>query len=327
MATSKQTRHIIIGGGSGFIGLALTQALRARGDRVTILSRTGGVDKLTWDDVRDHGLPACDVVVNLAGKHILDMRRLWTRKYRDEVIRSRVETTQLLVSAINKAPSAPNVFISTAGKCFYGSQAFHTTEQYLDLDEYAQPVGIDFPAQLVGLWEQAAQGVDKRVRHVQLRLGIVLGEREAAAVDVPKHIGAYGIFPMLRALYRHGLCLSMGSGVQPFPWVHVDDVVGLFLRAMEQTDMHGIYNAVAPGIVSNAQFTQALAKASGRRVIGRVPAWLIKLVVGVERSTILLLGQRVRPKRTLKSGFVFKYAQLTPCLEDLVTKGNTGAQR
>lgn len=323
--------HVLIGGGSGFIGSALTAVLRSRGDRVTLVSRTPGPDRITWDDVRAGGIPDCDVVINLAGKHILDMRRRWTSAYREEVIQSRIETTELLVEAINQKPVPPQVFISTAGKCFYGSQAYQRTEEYFDLDERSEPVGIDFPAELVGRWEAAADGVDTaKVRHVKLRFGIVLASDQFAP-SAPKALsrhsmGARGIFPMLHAAFKRGLCVGMGSGVQPFPWVHLDDVVGIVLQAMQQSDMRGIFNAVAPGIVSNQAFTAQLAARLGRSVLGRVPAWLIKAVVGKERSTILLLGQRVKPNRTLEHGYRFKFAELPECLDDLLA-GQPNARR
>ncbi|MEM7284627.1 MAG: NAD-dependent epimerase/dehydratase family protein, partial [Pseudomonadota bacterium] len=217
MSNSKQQKHILIGGGSGFIGRALTEALRARGDRVTIVSRVEGIDRITWEQVQAQGIPECDVVINLAGKHILDMRRVWTRNYREEVIRSRVETTEALVRAINKQNNPPSTFISTAGKCFYGSQGFRRAEQYFDLDEYSNPVGLDFPSEVVRLWEAAAAGVDdQKVRHVKIRLGIVLGTKPSYARNTPeqKRMGAYGIFPMLHRFFKRGLTLSMGNGVQ-----------------------------------------------------------------------------------------------------------------
>src|ERR1700704_2683605 len=94
-------RHVVIGGGRGFIGSALTEALRKRGDAVTLISRTAGRHRITWDDLATSGLPACDVVVNLAGQHILDVSRRWDDAYRKEVIDSRVDTTKKLVQALN----------------------------------------------------------------------------------------------------------------------------------------------------------------------------------------------------------------------------------
>lgn len=319
MKTEASSRHILIGGGSGFIGRALTEVLRARGERVTWVSRTPGDSVLTWQDIADRGLPPCDVVINLAGKHILDMTRRWSDAYRGEVVSSRVATTNLLVDAVNASLSPPSVFISVGGKCFYGSQAFRTNESYLDLDERSDPVGVDFPSELVSLWEAAGDRIDAtKVRHVKLRFGIVLGSKARPAGGRRNKLGARGIFPLLQGCFQRGLCMSMGSGVQPFPWVHIDDAVGICVQAMADQSMHGIYNAVSPGIVSNQHFSEQLASKLGRTFLGRVPGWLIKAVVGVERSTILLLGQRVKPTRTQESGYRFRFPQLDGCLDDLL---------
>ncbi|MEM1433486.1 MAG: TIGR01777 family oxidoreductase [Pseudomonadota bacterium] len=312
-------KHFLIGGGSGFIGRALTRVLEARGERVTLISRFPGRNRMTWDDVKANGLPACDVVINLAGKHILDPRRRWTERYREEIIRSRVETTRILVDAINAAPQPPPLFISTAGKCFYGSQAFRQSEQYFDLDERSSPIGIDYPASLVSQWEAAADRVDStRVRHVKLRLGIVLASDDEQRPPGRQHLGARGVFPLLAAAFRRGFCVRMGSGVQPFPWVHIDDVVGIFLKAIDDQRLKGVFNAVSPGIVSNGTFTRLLARKLRRPVLGGIPAWLIKLIVGRDRSTILLLGQRIRPTRTLEYGYRFRFDDLDDCLDHLL---------
>ena len=317
------SQHIVIGGGSGFIGTELKRALEDRGDRVTLISRTPGDQRITWDQLQEEGLPQCDVVINLAGKHILDMSRFWTAKYRDEVVRSRIETTKCLVESINNAAEPPTLFISTAGKCFYGSQAFQRQEQYLDMDEASDPVGIDFPSQLVSTWEAAADEIDTSiVRHTKLRFGIVLAEQFDRKLATN---GNRGIFPLLRQCFTAGLCMSLGSGVQPFPWVHIDDVVGITLRAIDDAQAEGIYNVVAPGIVSNQEFSELLATKLGRKVLGKVPAWLIKAIVGIERSTILLLGQRVRPSRSLEQGYRFKFPDLDSCLTNLTTRSTGGA--
>jgi NAD dependent epimerase/dehydratase family enzyme len=145
----KPSRHVVIGGGSGFIGSALAKALRARRDRVTIISREPGADRITWGDIERTGLPPCDAVVNLAGQHILNLRRRWNAEYREEVIQSRIKTTTVLVQAINRSETPPELFISTAGKCFYGTREMDTAERHPELDEDSQPMGIDFPAELV----------------------------------------------------------------------------------------------------------------------------------------------------------------------------------
>ncbi len=316
-------RHVIIGGGSGFIGQALTEALRARGDRVTWISRTGGPGRLTWDALARDGLPPCDAVVNLAGKHILDVRRRWTRAYRDEVIRSRVETTETLVRAINRMEVPPEVFVSTAGKCFYGTAELAAGEAHPELDETSEPMGMDFPAELVGLWEQAAEGVDtSRVRHVKLRIGIVLGkiERKSYLGRLWRIGRARGFLPIIRLPFCLGLGAVIGRGTQMFPWIHIDDMVGVILHTLDRPEAAGRFNAVSPGIVDNRAFTTAFARALGRPIVWSVPEWLVRSLVGAERSSILLRGQLVRPKRTLEAGYRFQYATIEDAMEDLVEK-------
>ncbi len=321
--SKKSARHIVIGGGSGFIGTALREALEARGDQVTIISRSGGERRITWDELRENGLPQCDVVVNLAGQHILDMSRRWNDAYRDEVLNSRIETTQTLVQTINDSPDPPEVFVSTAGKCFYGTRELDGADPIPELDEDSSPMGMDFPAELVGQWEAAAEGVDSsRIRHVRLRIGVVLGN-----IERKSHIGklwrigrARGFLPIIRLPFCLGLGAIIGSGKQMFPWVHIADMVGILLHVIDHQDTKGRFNAVSPGIVDNKEFTECFAGKLGRRVIWSIPEWLIRFIVGDERSSILLRGQLVRPKRTLEAGYVFKYPDIDSALSNLVQK-------
>lgn len=313
--------HVVIGGGSGFIGSALTRALVARGDRVTLISRTPGPNRITWDDLAASGLPACDAVVNLAGQHILDIRRRWDDTYRNEVIKSRVETTQQLVKALNESPTPPEVFVSTAGKCFYGTRELDAADAHPELTEDSAPMGMDFPAELVGLWEAAADGVDAtRLRHVKLRIGVVLGK-----VERKSHLGrlwqigrARGFLPIIRLPFCLGLGAVIGKGTQMLPWIHIDDMVGILLHVIDRPATRGRYNAVSPGIVTNREFIEAFAARLRRPIMWSVPESVVRFIVGDERSSILLRGQLVRPKRTLESGYVFLYPQLEPALADLV---------
>ena len=258
----KTKLHVVIGGGSGFIGTALKNALLARGDRVTLISRTHGENRITWDELSANGLPQCDAVVNLAGQHILNLSRPWNDAYREEVLSSRIKTTKTLVNAINESVKPPEVFISTAGKCFYGTRELSSTEAAPELDEDSSPMGMDFPAELVAQWEAAAEGVDaKRIRHVKLRIGVVLGH-----VERKSHIGklwrigrSRGFLPIIRLPFCLGIGAGIGSGTQMFPWVHIDDMVGILLYLIDNKATRGRYNAVAPGIVNNAEFTRAFA--------------------------------------------------------------------
>lgn len=317
------TRHVVIGGGSGFIGSALSAALRARGDRVTLISRQSGPGRITWDDLARDGLPACDAVVNLAGRHILDPTRRWTARYREEVILSRVETTTLLVDRINAMAAPPEVFVSTAGKCFYGTRAgtAERADVYPVLDEDSAPMGLDFPADLVGRWERAADHLDTaRVRHVRLRIGIVLGavEREGFLGRLWRVGRSRGLLPLIRLPFCLALGSVLGTGRQPFPWIHIDDMVGILLRVIDEPRAAGCYNCVAPGIVDNATFMTEFARHLNRPLFWRVPAWVVNALIGAERASILLEGQHVVPKRTLALGYRFRFPRLEPALTDLV---------
>jgi len=313
--------HILIGGGSGFIGSALTARFRARGDEVTWISRIAGPNRITWQDVERGDIPPCDVVINLAGQHILDLRRRWNDAYRQEVLRSRVDTTRSLVRALNAMARPPAVFVSTAGKCFYGTAEISAQATYPELDEASPPMGLDFPAELVAQWEQAASGIDAaRIRHVSVRIGVVLG-----AVVRTSYLGklwrvgrAHGFLPIIRMPFCLGLGATIGHGRQPVPWIHIDDAVAVFEHLIDSAEARGRYNAVAPGVASNHEFTHAFAKRLRRPVVWSAPAWLVRGLVGKERASILLEGQNVKPKRTLEAGFRFRYPALDAALADLV---------
>ena len=313
--------HILIGGGSGFIGSALTARFRARGDVVSWISRTAGPGRITWQDVDRGAVPLCDVVINLAGQHILDVTRRWNDEYRREVVQSRVDTTRSLVRALNAMERPPAVFVSTAGKCFYGTAEVAAGARYPELDEHSSPMGVDFPAELVALWEQAASGIDAaRIRHISVRIGVVLG-----AVERTSYLGqlwrvgrAHGFLPIIRLPFCLGLGASMGHGRQPVPWIHIDDAVGVFEHLVDSVDARGRYNAVSPGVVSNLEFTEALAKRLRRPIMWSAPAWLVRMLIGRDRASILLEGQNVKPKRTLEAGYRFRYPALEDAMADLV---------
>jgi len=118
---------------------------------------------------------------------------------------------------------------------------------------------------------------------------------------------ARGFLPIIRLPFCLGVGAIIGTGKQIFPWIHIDDMVGILLHVIDQKGTKGRYNAVSPNAVTNREFTQAFAKYLRRPIIWSVPAWLVKTVVGEERSSILLQGQLVRPRRTIEAGYQFKY--------------------
>ena len=213
------------------------------------------------------------------------------------------------------------MFVSTAGKCFYGTRELDSAEAHPELDEDSQPMGLDFPAELVGQWEAAADGVDaSRIRHVKLRIGVVLGkvERKSYLGRLWQIGRARGFLPIIRLPFCLGLGCVIGKGTQMLPWVHIDDMVGILLHVLDDPATRGRYNAVSPGIVTNREFIELFAERLRRKVLWSAPEGLVRFIVGDERSSILLRGQLVRPKRTIESGYVFRYPELRGALADLV---------
>jgi len=251
-------KHYVIGGGTGFVGTALSKELKKQGHTVTCISRTSGPERITWDELKKNGLPDCDGLVNLAG---------------------------------------------------------NTTEA----DEES-PLGSDFPATLVGLWEKAADHLDRsRVRHVRVRIGVVIGSVEREGWMKWFRIGrARGFLPIIRLPFCLGLGGIPGSGKQLFPWVHIDDITHLIIFLLNNPECHGRYNAVSPGIVTQETFIREFARRLRRPVVWHIPEWLINWVVHEERSSILLKGMNVKPKRTLAAGYKFLYPEIGPALDNLV---------
>jgi len=180
---------------------------------------------------------------------------------------------------------------------------------------------MDFPAELVSQWEAAADGVDtNRVRHLKLRIGVVLGaiERKSYITKFWRIGKARGFLPIIRLPFCLGVGAYIGKGTQIFPWIHIDDMVGIILHVMDNQDTQGRYNAVAPNAVTNREFTQHFSKYLKRPILWSIPEWLVKRIVGEERSSILLKGQLVRPRRTVEAGYTFKYPDIDGAMSDLV---------
>ncbi|CAI9565515.1 unnamed protein product, partial [Staurois parvus] len=295
-----------IGGGSGFVGQSLSQLLRKRGHKVTIISRKPGEQKITWGDVTKKGLPPCDAVVNLAGENVLNPLRRWTEQFKKEVIASRIETTRTLSEAIAQSESPPRSWVLVTGVGYYPPSQ---TQQYT---ENSSGGDADFLSRLVKDWEDVAELplVDgKSVTQLsKVRSGVVLGRNG-------------GALPTM--LWPFRLCLggTVGSGRQPFPWIHIDDLCRLLCHTIEQEGICGVLNAVSPSSASdtNADFTRALSKALGRPALFFTPAFAVQLLLGNDRAPMLLEGQRVVPERTLQSGFNFLYPDLDSALAELLS--------
>lgn len=300
---------IVLAGGTGFIGGALVAALLERGDAVVLLTRDpaaaqrhwdGKVDARLWNG-RDPGpwvmaVDGADAVINLAGESVAGGR--WTPERKLALIKSRVDSTRALIAAVEAAKERPLVLVNASAVGYYG---------ILPSGECAEdaPRGTDFLAALCGQWERDAREADKLgVRTVMARFGVVLG----------KHGGA--LAKMLTP-FKLGVGGPLGSGRQPFPWVHVDDAVGAILFAVDDAKLTGPVNVTAPEAATNAAFTKALGRALHRPAFLPAPGFVLRLALG-EMSSMLLGGQKAAPKKLLAHGYRFRHPNLDGALAELL---------
>ncbi|KAM7150767.1 epimerase family protein SDR39U1 [Macrochelys suwanniensis] len=294
--------RVLVGGGTGFVGGALTQLLRSRGHEVTHVSRRPGPNRISWDEVARSGLPLCDAVVNLAGENVLNPFRRWDDAFRRVVVASRVETTKTLAKAIAEAKRPPRAWVLVTGVGYYRPSP---TAEYTE----ESPGGdFDFFSRLVSTWEAAAKIPGDGTRQAVVRSGVVLGKGGGAVSQM--------LWP-----FRLALGGPMGSGFQPFPWIHIRDVAGIVCHALEMEGIRGVLNGVSPASpsTSNAEFAWELGSALGRPAVLPLPGWMVRGIFGAERAVMLLEGQRVVPKRTLESGYCFVYPNLSSALRDVVS--------
>ncbi|AUO63550.1 MULTISPECIES: TIGR01777 family oxidoreductase [Citrobacter] len=294
---------ILVTGGTGLIGGHLVPRLQELGHQVTVLTRRpdnarGKLnDRVTlWDTLEDkQNLDGIDAVINLAGEPIADKR--WTTEQKERLCQSRWRITQKLADLINASEMPPSVLISGSAAGYYG-----------DLGEVVvteeEPPHNEFTHKLCARWEQiACEAQSDRTRVCLLRTGVVLA---------PKG----GILGKMIPPFRLGLGGPIGNGRQYLAWIHIDDMVNAILWLLDN-DLRGPFNMVSPYPVRNEQFAHALGHALQRPAILRVPATVIRLLMG-ESSVLVLGGQRALPKRLEAAGFPFRWYDLEEALADVV---------
>lgn len=307
-------QHVLVTGGTGFIGQSLVPALVDQGLRVTVLTRRNRlppslqVEQVqavrALDTIADS--EPVDAVINLAGARILGMP--WTNARRDELLRSRVGLTRDLVKWMAGRRRPPRCLLSASAIGFYGVQP---TSDDTPLTEDGPPQPL-FMSRLCQAWEQAAEeAVLLGVQVACMRFGLVLGRG--------------GALPMLLLPVRLGLGGRLGSGNQWLSWVHIHDLlraVSHAWQALEQAPGKALnfYNVTAPGAVRQRDFTRTAATVLRRPAFMPTPGWPMRMLLG-EQSQLLLEGQRVVPARLQQEGFVFRYPQLQPALEHLAARG------
>lgn len=295
--------HVVVAGGSGFIGKALIEELQAAGHRVSVLTRGdtaaqrglgSGVAASAWSEL-PHALRGVDAVVNLAGESIAGGR--WTPARKQRILESRLRTTQALVEAMTKVEPRPRVLVTASAVGYYGDRA-------TPVDESAAP-GSDFLAGVCSQWEAAAQQADELgVRVVRLRIGVVLGKGGGA---LPRMLLPFKLF-------AGG---PVGSGRQGFPWVHLADVVGLIRWALETPHVAGALNAVAPVQQNGAEFARALGQVMGRPSWLPVPGFALRAGLG-EMADLLLTGQFVVPAVAQRLGYRFRFPEVAAALRNVL---------
>ncbi len=275
-------------GASGFIGKHLAAAVTARGDTVVRASIRGDLRTAA------QAVQGCDVVVNLAGESVAQR---WTPDVKQRIADSRITAARGLIAALSEFERKPRRYISASAVGYYGPSVDATFTE-------ASPVGKDFLAGVCLEWEtEAYKATQAGMAVALLRTGLVLGTDG-------------GALPQLLTPFRLGLGGIVGSGQQWTSWIHIDDIVGLYLLAIDGAD--GIFNATAPNPVRNRDFTTALAHALHRPAIIPVPALAMHLLFG-EGATIVLDGQRVLPARAQQIGYRFRHETIDSALTALVS--------
>ncbi len=292
--------RVVISGASGFVGGWLIPDLESRGIETVRLVRRetppAGNREAVWDPAQGRLDPAiledADAVINLSGRNIASGR--WTASAKRELWDSRIVTTRVLVQAFHACSTPPSLLINASATGFYGDRGAEM------MTEEDQP-GSDFLASLVRAWEQEAAGArGAGARVVMLRFGMIIGRGGALARMLP--------------VFRLGLGGPIGNGKQVWPWVAMEDVLGIIEFAMNHETVEGPVNAVSPNEATSRDFAKNLGRVLGRPAILPVPAWVVRLAFGEMGHALLLASTRVRPARLLEAGYSFRVPDLAAAI-------------
>ena len=293
---------VTVTGATGLIGTALVGALKARGDEVTVLSRNPeraarelGVEAAAWDPLAEPAPAAAisgrDAVVHLAGEPVAQR---WTDEVKRSIRTSRDVGTANLVAGIAASEPRPAVLVSSSAVGYYGKHG----DEIVTEDT---PAGADFLAEVCVEWERRARAAEELgLRVVVVRTGVVLDANG-------------GALKTMLPPFKAGVGGPVAGGKQYMPWIALDDIVGIYLAAIDESSWSGPVNGTAPNPVTNAEFSKALGRALSRPAVFPVPAFAIRALYG-EMAEIVTEGQRAVPERTLGFGYDFRQPELDAAL-------------
>ena len=299
-------RNILITGGNGLVGKELSDLLVENKYNIRILTRnpkkSSKYEEYLWSPkegiIDPEAIKNTYAIIHLAGAGIADER--WTDKRKKELYSSRIDTANLLYKICEEIKYFPEVFISASGIGIYGADSGNEWQV-----EDQKEIGEDFIATLSKAWEKAAYYFAERgSRVVYLRTGIVLSKKG-------------GALSKLALPARLGLAAPLGSGSQYMSWIHMSDLINMYLFALDK-NIKGAYNAVATNPVTNKEFMKLISKALSRPFfLPKIPSFLLKLGLG-ELADILLGGNRVSNEKIIHEGFTFNYPELNSALNNIL---------
>ena len=300
-------KKVLITGGSGLLGSRISEILSEKGYEVAHLSRskncTSPYTTYVWDigkgDIEPGALNNTSFIIHLAGAGVADKR--WTDDRKTLLKSSRIDSANLLLSHLEKSKSKIEAFISASAIGIYGFD----TGTILQTEDRVH-LGDDFLATLTKDWENAADRFKNcATRVVKLRIGLVLSKEG-------------GLLAKLLPPARLGLSTAFGDGDQYMSWIHIDELANMFIMAMEQESMNGVYNAVAPNPVTNTDFLKTVARTIDRPyILPNTPKFVMKLAFG-ELSSVITGGNKVSSEKIEGAGFSFQFDKLDKALKDLL---------
>lgn len=299
---------ILITGGTGLVGRFLCKKLKDKGYSVAILGRTSQkvaeITTYTWDieknEIEKEAIEKADYIIHLTGANISESR--WTAKRKKLIIDSRVKSAQLIFEKLKENTNHVKAFISASAIGYYGT--ISTDKIFSETDVPAN----DFLGETCRQWEQSADRFEQLgIRVVKIRTGVVLAKQGGALAKM--------ITPI-----KLGIGSAIGNGRQYLPWVHIEDLCDIYIKAIEDTQMNGAYNAVAPDYKTNRDFTETLAHVLRKPFwFPNIPAIVMKIIFG-KMSAMLLKGSRVSSEKIKNAGYKFKFAKLEGALVNLLVE-------